>query len=136
MQTEMSLGGWTASPEQVMEHALTPEMESQWPQHLTDFVTVVASGLERHSSMEAAKAQQMARVAVSALAMWRGGRIFYLPTGEKLQAALRDQAMWMEYNGKNITELAQKYKMIEPSVYRILARQRQLHTRKLQPSLF
>ena len=111
------------------------EMDAHWPRALTEFVVVLEAGFRHAEQCDAATALRLAQVAVSTQALHSGGKIFYLPSGKKLEAALRDQRIWRKYNGKNIRELADYYGLTEPHVYNIIARQRSLHFKKIQPAL-
>ncbi|MFM5201574.1 Mor transcription activator family protein [Aeromonas caviae] len=65
-----------------------------------------------------------------------GGRAYYIPTGDHLKAALRDRAIWDEFNGRNIDQLARKHGLSVPQTYAVVAEQRQLTRRRHQPDLF
>ncbi|MNV53510.1 Mor transcription activator family protein [compost metagenome] len=65
-----------------------------------------------------------------------GGRAYYIPTGEHLKAALRDRAIWDEFNGRNIDQLARKHGLSVPQTYAVVAEQRELTRRRNQFDLF
>lgn len=65
-----------------------------------------------------------------------GGRAYYIPTGEHLKAVLLDRAIWDEFNGRNIDQLARKHGLSVPQTYAVVAEQRQLTRRKMQRELF
>ncbi|WP_341536404.1 Mor transcription activator family protein [Aeromonas veronii] len=65
-----------------------------------------------------------------------GGRAYYIPTGDHLKAALRDRAIWDEFNGRNIDQLARKHGLSVPQTYAVVAEQRQLTRLRYQPDLF
>jgi Mor family transcriptional regulator len=109
--------------------------QNRWPQALIDFVDVIQSALKNDGNCDPDKARQLAYVAVSSIASYRGGRIFYLPKGKQFEIGLRDKKIWDEFNGKNIKLLVSKYKLAEPHLYAILAQQRKLHAQQIQGSL-
>lgn len=111
------------------------EIEDAWPQLLTDMLQVVqAAFIDNGAQPE--QARELSFVAMRALAQYHGGRTFYLPRGDRLEQALRDARMWDEFNGKNIGDLCSRYRLTEQRVYQVLAEQRTLRQRKIQPALF
>lgn len=99
-----------------------------WPKSLVEFTEVIASAF-KDAGKSVAMANQDALIAVRAMARYHGGRIFYLPQGKKLETALRHLRIWQEFNGHNVTELAQRHELSIQAVYRIVARQRRLSRR-------
>ncbi|MFQ2325095.1 Mor transcription activator family protein [Aeromonas dhakensis] len=65
-----------------------------------------------------------------------GGRAYYIPTGDHLKAALRDHAIWDEFNGRNIDQLARKHGLSVPQTYAVVAEQRQLMRKRIQAESF
>ncbi|ATL91888.1 transcriptional regulator [Aeromonas sp. CU5] len=111
------------------------ELTAKWPKALSELVDVLACELVRGGmAQEQAKAQ--ARKLALVQAHYMGGRAYYLPTGDHLKAALRDRAIWDEFNGRNIDQLARKYGLSVPQTYAIVAEQRGLTRRRMQPDLF
>lgn len=118
-----------------LDPRLSVEIEDAWPQLLLDMLQVVqAAYVDAGAKTE--QARELAFVALRALAKYHGGRTFYLPRGDGLEQALRDARMWDEFNGKNIGELCTRYRLTEQRVYQVLAEQRTLRSRKIQPALF
>ena len=118
-----------------LDPRLQVEIEDAWPQLLLDMLLVVQAAYTDIGA-QPEQARELAFVAMRALAHYHGGRTFYLPRGDKLEQALRDVRMWDEFNGKNIGELCTRYKLTEQRVYQVLAEQRALRQRKIQPALF
>lgn len=118
-----------------LDPRLSVEIEDAWPQLLLDMLLVVQAAYT-DAGANPEQARELAFVAMRALAHYHGGRTFYLPRGEGLDQALRDARMWDEFNGKNIGELCTRYKLTEQRVYQVLAEQRTLRQRKIQPALF
>ncbi|MEA7931629.1 hypothetical protein ONJ16_25395, partial [Salmonella enterica subsp. enterica serovar Montevideo] len=48
----------------------------------------------------------------------------------------RDNRRPCQFNGRNMEELRCQYRLSQPQIYQIIARQRKLHTRRHQPDLF
>lgn len=111
------------------------DLEYKWPQALVTFVDVIKHEIKHIPALDESAASQAAYVAVLALAKYQGGHIFYLPKGGLLLDAMRDKKIWDEFNGKNIKALAIKYKLTDPAIYKIISRQRKLHTTKHQLNL-
>ncbi|MFM5845996.1 Mor transcription activator family protein [Aeromonas veronii] len=111
------------------------ELTAKWPKALSELVDVLACELVRGGmAQEQAKAQ--ARKLALVQAHYMGGRAYYLPTGEHLKAALRDRAIWDEFNGRNIDQLARKHGLSVPQTYAVVAEQRQLTRLQHQSDLF
>lgn len=111
------------------------ELTAKWPKALSELVDVLACELVRGGmAQEHAKAQ--ARKLALVQAHYMGGRAYYIPTGDHLKAALRDRAIWDEFNGRNIDQLARKHGLSVPQTYAVVAEQRELNRRRHQPDLF
>lgn len=111
------------------------ELTAKWPKALAELVDVLACELGR-SGMAADKALAQARKLALVQAHYMGGRAYYIPTGDHLKAALRDRAIWDEFNGRNIDQLARKHGLSVPQTYAVVAEQRQLQRSRIQLRLF
>jgi Mor family transcriptional regulator len=110
------------------------ELTAKWPKALSELVDVLACELVRGGmSQEQAKAQ--ARKLALVQAHYMGGRAYYIPTGDHLKAALRDRAIWDEFNGRNIDQLARKHGLSVPQTYAVVAEQRGLTKMRIQGRL-
>ncbi|MGL4844383.1 MAG: Mor transcription activator family protein [Aeromonas veronii] len=111
------------------------ELTAKWPKALSELVDVLACELVR-GGMEPDLAKAQARKLALVQAHYMGGRAYYIPTGDHLKAALRDRAIWDEFNGRNIDQLARKHGLSVPQTYAVVAEQRELNRRRQQPDLF
>lgn len=118
-----------------MDKIPVAELERQWPQMLVSLIDVLECELKRQTSKQN-DPRQLARKLTAALSHYMGGRSYYLPNGEALFNSLRDDKIYRDYNGKNMTELLQKYQLGQTQFYRIISRQRQLNVRRHQRDLF
>lgn len=118
-----------------LDACLPVEIEEAWPKLLVDMLQVVQSAYQ-DAGAKPEQARGLAIIGLRALANYHGGRTFYLPRGDKLEQALRNAQMWEEFNGKNVGDLCTKYRLTEQMVYQILAEQRAVRARKIQPGLF
>jgi Mor family transcriptional regulator len=111
------------------------DLAARWPRTLAESVDVIAAEFRRrgHTDVQAA---ELAEAAVLALATHQGGRPFYLPRGERLVNALRDRVMWQQFPRKSVDQLAVEHALTTRRVEQILAEQRALVTRQIQPGLF
>ncbi|MFB0777786.1 Mor transcription activator family protein [Aeromonas salmonicida] len=73
------------------------ELTAKWPKALAELVDVLACELVR-GGMAPDIARSQARKLALVQAHYMGGRAYYIPTGEHLKAALRDRAIWDEFN--------------------------------------
>ncbi|MFM1647623.1 Mor transcription activator family protein [Aeromonas salmonicida] len=111
------------------------ELTAKWPKALAELVDVLACELVRGGMVpDLAKAQ--ARKLALVQAHYMGGRAYYIPTGDHLKAALRDRAIWDEFNGRNIDVLARRYKLSAPQIYAIISSQRKIQLECRQQRLF
>ncbi|MNJ30324.1 Mor transcription activator family protein [compost metagenome] len=111
------------------------ELTAKWPKALAELVDVLACELGR-SGMAPELARAQARKLALVQAHYMGGRAYYIPTGDHLKAALRDRAIWDEFNGRNIDQLARKHGLSVPQTYAVVAEQRQLQRSRIQLRLF
>jgi len=110
--------------------------DHRWPKAMAEMVDVLsASAIRQGVAAKKEDADHLARFVVVTLGHHFGGRQIYLPKGDILDAAIRDKKIWQEFNGKNVVQLAIKYKLSEVAIYKILSQQRALHRAKVQPSL-
>jgi len=107
----------------------------QWPPLLAELFDVLFAYNKRQGIDEETAAID-ARDRCVLLAGYFGGRMMYIPTGEKLQNALRDAVIWHEFKGNNQNELAEKYGLTVVRIYQILAEQRALCVKERQGRLF
>ena len=112
---------------------LTDVARKRWPADLVALLDVAAHALAEAFPKE--QAENAAIIAVSAIANYHGGRMFYLPKGAGLARALRDREIYRQYKHtrESIVELAEKHGMTEQAIYRIVSQQRELHTKKVKP---
>ncbi|MDN3814719.1 Mor transcription activator family protein [Morganella morganii] len=113
------------------------ELQSRWPQLLADIVDLFSAELARQG-YDAPAAKLSAGKLAGALAHYYGGRAVYLPTGDALKAALRDNQLFLDWSlsGGDIDELARKYSLTNSTVYAILRQQMILHRKRYQSDLF
>ena len=110
------------------------DAHAKWPRSLAEMVDVATLALKA----EGERAPELARRVLSAIAHYHGGRMFYLPTGDAIERAIRDTRLWQEYHGRpeDIARFVSETGLTEQAVYRILAEQRKLHREKTQGKLF
>lgn len=114
------------------------ELQSRWPQLLADMVDLFRAELLRQG-YDDPKARLAASKLVTALSHYHGGRAVYLPTGDALKAALRDNQLFIEWSltsKGDIDGLAKKYGLTNSTVYAILRQQMALHRKRYQSELF
>jgi Mor family transcriptional regulator len=106
-----------------------------WPQTLADIVAVFAAHRRRQGLSDEAALTDAQELAVL-LAEYLGGRRHYLPRGEQLRRALRDQQIYMQMGRMPVSQIAQTHGITETQVYAIHAEQRKLFLRRRQGRLF
>lgn len=118
-----------------LDQVPSSELTAKWPKALSELVDILAAELTR-SGMQAEQATCLSRRLAMVLAHYMGGRAYYIPTGDNLKAALRDRAIWDEFNGRNIDQLARKHGLSVPQTYAVVAEQRQLSRSRSQLDMF
>lgn len=109
--------------------------EDKWPQILAEIVDVLRA-VSRKRGRSDAEAIADAEAGALAIGKHIGGATIYLPRGDRLREFLRDRRIWQEFTGGNTLELARRHGLTERHVQRILAEQRVIHVRRIQPQLF
>ncbi|MDH5785349.1 MAG: hypothetical protein OEZ16_07040 [Chromatiales bacterium] len=127
----------TEGLDQLLEHMEDAEQSKhRWPKLLADMIDVLAEHFQRRRKMSAEEASAEATQVITVIAHYFGGRLTYLPKDEKLRLALRDNQIWLEFNGRNVPALAQKYDLTEVQVYNIIREQRGMHVARVQGDMF
>lgn len=118
-----------------MSQIPTPELKAKWPKSLAELCDVLTHELvrQKHAQPEAGL---LANKLAAALAHYMGGRAVYLPTGDTLFQALRNNAIYNEWKGNNIDDLSRKYGLSNPQIYAVIAEQRVLHRKRHQQDMF
>ena len=105
--------------------------EDRWAPMLASMVAVLTTTYRR-LGLEDEKAAKLAIAGVLAQAEYVGGRMFYLPRGERLRLALRDAEIFHRARSGNIQALAAEFGVTDIQVYRICRQQKKLHLAKVQ----
>ena len=109
--------------------------QDRWPETLAQLIEVFTAALMREYKLNQEQAANQARTITYEMAMYFGGNQVYLPKGDKLQRAIRDNAIWKNFNGRNIHELVTQYRLTHQQIHNIVREQRALHLAKVQPKL-
>lgn len=109
--------------------------DAKWPANLAALVDVLHATLRGRGHDDDAALEDAQHCAI-AIAEYQGGRNYYLPTGERLSNFVRDRAIYLACNGRNKPAIALRYGCTERRVEQIVAEQRAIHLRKIQPQLF
>lgn len=106
-----------------------------WGKVLAGMVDLFTT-LFRRRGRTVEEATEEAQVVVLELANYQGGREVYLPRGNKLLKAIRDRRIFLEHNGRNEAELAERYELTPRQIRQINAEQRSIQVAKRQGKLF
>ncbi|WP_109422770.1 Mor transcription activator family protein [Aggregatibacter actinomycetemcomitans] len=108
------------------------ELSKAWNSVLAELIAVIKAEIKRQ---DLAVENKMIEKIVIAISHYMGGRAIYLPNGDRIKAALRDYAIYEDFNGKNMKQLSERYGLSEPHIYDIIRKQRKLIRRRHQPEL-
>ncbi|AWX98694.1 transcriptional regulator [Marinomonas primoryensis] len=103
----------------------------RWPEAMRQIYDIL-----KHELDKTEKDSSIALRQLSAICDAFGGMQFYLPRGHRLEKELKHLRIWNEFNGHNVQELCQKYKLSMQQIYRVIANMRQHETNKRQAQLF
>ena len=65
-----------------------------------------------------------------------GGIQVYLPRDRSLLKQIEDLQIWEQFNGRNVKELALRYRKSEATIYQVIAAHRKRESKLRQPDLF
>lgn len=97
----------------------SPRRTWRWGAQVDVLLEILRATFEARG-LPAETAAGLAQAALLALADYGGGRDFYLPRAVMLKAAIRDQQIRREFNGRNIDELATRYRLTTRRIRTIL----------------
>lgn len=109
------------------------EVRKRWPSNLQSLALLIQTQL---SNAKVNNPQGLGEAITLAIGHYFGGRDVYIPTDQRLKAALRDIQIWQEYTGNNIELLANKFKLTERRIAEIIQHQRSVETQRRQRRLF
>ena len=101
---------------------------------LNDLGATVAGLLKEKLGIPDAQAQEIGTAAALRLARDWSGVTIYIPRGLVIDE--KHWAIYSEYNGENVKDLALRYRISEVWCYNIIKRMRALDIARRQPSLF
>lgn len=107
------------------------EIKKRWPELLFQVLSILKRELQKAGMDEDVALNQL-----DALCDGIGGAYIYFPRGDLLKAEIKAYRVWNDYNGRNVLELAKKYKLTTPRIYQILAKMRKHEKAKRQQPLF
>ncbi|WP_295936987.1 Mor transcription activator family protein [uncultured Xanthomonas sp.] len=105
--------------------------EDRWAPMLAAMVAVLEATYRRLGLGDAQSAK-LATAGVLAQAEYAGGRMLYLPRGDRLRKALRDAEIYHRARRGNIQQLAAEYGLTDIHIYRICREQKELYMSKVQ----
>lgn len=134
MSGQNELPGMGATPESLVEHEILDPNSDKWPPLLAELVSVTEAALQK-SGVPANDAADLAITAVLAVGDFVGGKLVYIPRGDRLRTALKHAKAWRMWKGNNISEIASFLDVSEVRAYAVISEQRSLHRQKIQGSL-
>lgn len=123
-----------------LQHCLTqlsPDdaaaVRKRWPSNLQSLALLIEAELTKAKINEP---RMVGEAITLAIGHYFGGRDVYIPTDQRLKAALRDIQIWQEFNGYNMESLAIKFGLTQRRVAEIIHQQRSAEIQRRQRSLF
>jgi Mor family transcriptional regulator len=106
-------------------------VRDRWPIVLRDLLDVIRNIFER-AGVPSDRAEAIAVSVTMGVAHYFGGRMSYLPRGERLATGMVHLQMYREFDGRNHRHLAEKYGMNIVTVYSVLKEQHAIFQRELR----
>ncbi|MBE0378485.1 Mor transcription activator family protein [Pseudoalteromonas prydzensis] len=123
-----------------LQHCLTqlsPEdavaVRKRWPSNLQSLALLIEAELTKAKINDP---RILGEAITLAIGHYFGGRDVYIPTDQRLKAALRDIQIWQEFNGYNMEKLAIKFGLTQRRIAEIIQQQRRIEVERRQRSLF
>lgn len=111
------------------------EHRHRWPKALCELSDFVHAQL-KNAGITSQQQINLADKMLVAMAIYSGGRGFYLPNAKATQDFIRNRRIYKTFTGHNHKELAAEYKMTEMRIYQIIREQRIAEINRIQPNLF
>lgn len=108
-------------------------VRKRWPSNLQSLALLIEAELTKAKINDP---RIVGEAITLAIGHYFGGRDVYIPTDQRLKAALRDIQIWQEYKGNNIEQLANKFKLTGRRIAEIIQHQRIVETERRQRRLF
>lgn len=108
-------------------------LDDKWPARLREILDCLEDDLQRDHSPEQARA--LARRCLMTVADNFGGHPAYLPRGDLLRAAWRNESLYARFDGTNYYQLADEARLSESQVRKIIEILRKLDFAKRQKAL-
>ena len=106
-------------------------IKKHWHGTLADLCDCLTATFERMRPAPS-EPRRLAEVVVLSISEYVGGRAVYLPRGDKLKIALRNDLIYRDYKkGIGIRDLVGMYRLTEQSIYKIISDQRTIRREKL-----
>ncbi|MDO6527379.1 Mor transcription activator family protein [Motilimonas sp. 1_MG-2023] len=99
-----------------------------WPSSLVEMSDVLYDACRRQLALPEKQIEQIANTTILALSAYFGGRTFYLPTGEKIEKALRDDLIYRLSLELPIANIGEKFGLSDASIHQIVKKQKQIRS--------
>ncbi|TYB11841.1 Mor transcription activator family protein [Aggregatibacter actinomycetemcomitans] len=115
-----------------LEQIPDEELAESWSVVLDKLVQLIKAEFKRQGKVCENKSIEKIVLVIS---NYLGGRAIYLPRADRLKEALRDYAIYDDFNGSNVRQLGEHYGLSEPHIYAIIRKQRNIIKKRHQPEL-
>jgi len=105
------------------------------PPLLVEIADHAAEVLQADLGIEPERAAHGGYLIMRRIAEAVGGAGVYIPTADSIERHERDEAIWREFRGDNVNELARKYGVTTIHLYRLIKRMRAEDAAKRQCNL-
>ena len=104
---------------------------NRWPEDMRQLYDLLRAVLD-----DAGIDKTLALTQLISICKTFGGMQFYLPRGDNLRHMILKFCNWNDFTGNNVRDLAQKYKVSENHIYRVIKVMRNREVKKRQQNLF
>jgi Mor family transcriptional regulator len=102
---------------------------------VTRLVDIGSAKLTKELGASGEAARQLMRDIAHELCREYGGTPMYIPKDADYMRDVRDEAIWAEFDGTNVLDLATKYDLTAVQIYCIVKMMRAKHSSRSQPRL-
>lgn len=112
------------------------DFRSKGPELLVDLAEQCAQVLMEIAGFDDEKAHNVGQEIAQRMAVHWGGQNIYFPMGVSFKLSQRYRQIYGEFNGTNHSELARKFRMSVPWIYKIVKAGRQEDLARRQGDMF
>lgn len=117
------------------QHAIKAKSRGRVRAFVGHSVELISRRLVAELKIDATQAEEIARDCAHDICAGHGGAFMYIPKDVEFELTKRDLEIFERFNGQNLHELVEEYKVTHTRIYQIVARVKAEEIRKRQSRL-